>query len=494
MLGHDGKPLKSILKRIKVVSTQQPDVILKSSTNKEDMLVANMDGASKNVPCEGSFASSATTYMHFNAATVVDNSSSEQETFDVQDVVENNKKTTEDTGLPKSVTDSFANLFKPEQTSKKLNFCSLSNEEKIENSDVVLSKHARDKVMSRYENTLVGYFVGKTIASTLVENYVKNTWSKFGVQKVMKTDNGVFLFKFSSLTGLEQVLEQGPWMIRKSPTILTKWSPLIPLKKGEVTKVPVWVKLHGVPVLAYSDVGLSLIATQIGKPIMLDAFTSLMCVESWGHISFARALIEVSAKSSLKTEVVMAIPNDEDDGHTKEVIRVEYEWTPPHCVDCKNFGHSIKQCPKCVIEAAPSASSSAASHVNKKEEGFTKAKFYREKTSSSKNTKVPSPVKSNLNTPLSNTFDVLNTVEEDIGDSNVKGTDPVDGADFQNQNVSKPIGNGSPKKDDEDESDEDKVFMPGDNYTTLGGGGFPTLWKDGLIWITLTDMKTPQGL
>ncbi|GJR23305.1 putative reverse transcriptase domain, reverse transcriptase zinc-binding domain protein [Tanacetum coccineum] len=439
MLGHDGKPLKSILKRTKVVSTQQLDVILKSSTNKEDMLVANMDGASKNVPCEGSFASSAATYVHFNAATVVDNSSSEQETFIVQDVVENNKKTTEDTGLPKSVTDSFANLFKPEQTSKKLNFCSLSNEEKIENSDVVLLKHATDKVMSRYENTLVGYFMGKTIASTVVENYVKNTWSKFGVQKVMKTDNGVFLFKFSSLTGLEQ--------------------------KGEVTKVPVWVKLHGVPVLAYSDVGLSLIATQIGKPIMLDAFTSLMCVESWGRISFTRALIEVSAKSSLKTEVVMAIPNDEDDGHTKEVIRVEYEWTPPHCVDCKNFGHSIKQCPKCVIEAAPSASSSAASHVNKKEEGFVE-------TSSSKNTKVPSPVKSDLNTPLSNTFDVLNTVEEDVGDSNVKGVDPVDGADFQNQNVSKPIGNGSPKKDDEDESDEDEVFMPGDNYTTSGGGGF----------------------
>nr|GFA07616.1 hypothetical protein [Tanacetum cinerariifolium] len=120
---------------------------------------------------------------------------------------------------------------------------------------------------------------------------------------------------------------------------------------------------------------------------------------------------------------------------------------------------------------------SAAAHVNEKEEGFVKVKgqknkgkkvntkidgirftkpkekFYHEKTSSSKNTK----------------------------------------------NVSKHIGNGSLKKDDgkvhnedslwtrfqnakntsnskyqyqEDESDEDEVFMPDDNYTTLGGRGF----------------------
>nr|GEV51264.1 hypothetical protein [Tanacetum cinerariifolium] len=50
--------------------------------------------------------------------------------------------------------------------------------------------------------------------------------------------------------------------------------------------------MHKVPIVAYSEDGLSLIATQIGTPIMLDAFTSSMCVDSWGRIGFARALIE----------------------------------------------------------------------------------------------------------------------------------------------------------------------------------------------------------
>ncbi|GJX49003.1 reverse transcriptase domain-containing protein [Tanacetum coccineum] len=166
----------------------------------------------------------------------------------------------------------------------------------------------------------------------------------------MRNDDGVFMFKFASKEGLDQVLQRGLWMIRKSPIILTKWSSGLSLKKGEVTSVPVWVKLHGVPILAYSEDGLSLIATQIGKPLLLDAFTSSMCVKSWSQINFARSLIEVSSESELKSKVTMAILNEEGDGYTKEVIRVEYEWKPPHCGDCKIFGHDLLQCPKHVKE------------------------------------------------------------------------------------------------------------------------------------------------
>ncbi|GJS65346.1 hypothetical protein Tco_0679910 [Tanacetum coccineum] len=81
--------------------------------------------------------------------------------------------------------------------------------------------------------------------------------------------------------------------------------------------------------------GLSLITTQIGKPIMFDAFTSSMCNESWGQISFARALVEISVKTELKKEVRMAILIKGGDGYTREVISMEYEWNPPHYTDCK---------------------------------------------------------------------------------------------------------------------------------------------------------------
>nr|GEZ78074.1 hypothetical protein [Tanacetum cinerariifolium] len=99
-------------------------------------------------------------------------------------------------------------------------------------------------------------------------------------------------------------------------------------------------------VVAYYEDGLSLIATQIGRPIMLDTFTSERCADPWGRLGFIRALIEVSADKELKQNVTMAIPNEDGMGHTKECIRLEYEWKPSLCLDCHVFGHTPQQCPK----------------------------------------------------------------------------------------------------------------------------------------------------
>nr|GEW54010.1 hypothetical protein [Tanacetum cinerariifolium] len=250
---------------------------------------------------------------------------------------------------------SFASLVRPKESSTKVHFCALVNDEKLESFDCVLPKAAASKLKSRYENSIVGFFLGKDPSFPVVKQYALNTWRKFGFEKITRNDNGVYLFKFASKSGVDQVLEKGPWLIRKSPIILNKWTPSVSLKKGEVANVPVWVKMYNVPVLAYSEDGLSLIATQIGKPIMLDAFTSSMCVESWGRISFARALIEV--------------------------IRIEYEWKPPHCVDCLSFGHDSKLCPKRVREEVPnnSARDTKATTMEENDDGFTEVKSRKKK-------------------------------------------------------------------------------------------------------------------
>ncbi|GJS44128.1 DNA-directed DNA polymerase [Tanacetum coccineum] len=188
--------------------------------------------------------------------------------------------------------------FEPE-VAKKVNFRSLVNEEQVDNYDTVFPKAAMENVKNKYAN---------------------------------------------SLDGLDRVLERGPWIILNTPLILNRWTPNVSLKRDEVTKVPVWIKLHSVPVIAYSADGLSLIATQVRKPIMLDAFTSSMCEDSWGRISIARALVEINVDSILKYEVSMAILMEDGTGYTREVIKVEYEWKPPHCTDCKIFRHTNDKC------------------------------------------------------------------------------------------------------------------------------------------------------
>ncbi|GJS45285.1 uncharacterized protein Tco_0595406 [Tanacetum coccineum] len=92
--------------------------------------------------------------------------------------------------------------------------------------------------------------------------------------------------------------------------------------------------------------GLSMIATKLGRPIMLDAYTSTMCMKSWGRTSYARALVEITSDQELKESIVVAIPRLNGKGHTMEKIRVKFEWKPPRCDVCKIFGHVNEQCSK----------------------------------------------------------------------------------------------------------------------------------------------------
>ncbi|GJR18122.1 zinc knuckle CX2CX4HX4C containing protein [Tanacetum coccineum] len=59
--------------------------------------------------------------------------------------------------------------------------------------------------------------------------------------------------KFNSRAGLEAVLEGGPWLIRKSPIILKKWSMDTRLLKEELTRILIWVKLHDVPIQVFEE-------------------------------------------------------------------------------------------------------------------------------------------------------------------------------------------------------------------------------------------------
>ncbi|GJY24417.1 zf-CCHC domain-containing protein [Tanacetum coccineum] len=87
----------------------------------------------------------------------------------------------------------------------------------------------------------------------------------------------------------------------------------------DVVNVPVWVKLHGVPVTAFSEDGLSAIATKLGTPLMRDSYTSDMCIQSWGRSSYARSLIVVRADVELKDHIVNECPKNIDSDVVKNM-------------------------------------------------------------------------------------------------------------------------------------------------------------------------------
>lgn len=244
-----------------------------------------------------------------------------------------------------SIPISFADMFKDKTPKKTVKISEMRNDNCVPGANVTIPLEAIDEVSSRFANTLYGYFIGKRLAFPIVDNYVRNTWAKFGLQRVM-LNNGFFLFQFETKAGMERVLEEGPWFIRMVPIFLNIWTPNTKLTKDDITLAPVWVKLHNIPVVAYSEVGLSLITTQIGRPIMLDSYTSTMCLKSWGRNSYARALVEVSSKEALLDSLVVAIPYPNGSGHSLEKIDIEYEWKPPRCETCKVFDHNDDGCTK----------------------------------------------------------------------------------------------------------------------------------------------------
>ncbi|GJR93137.1 putative reverse transcriptase domain-containing protein [Tanacetum coccineum] len=198
--------------------------------------------------------------------------------------------------------------------------------------DVVVPVDSIRAISERFANTTYGFFLRKKVAYPVVANYVRNTWGKYGlVRSMFSSSTGLFSFQFSSIDGLDVMLENGLWFIRNNPLILKKWHPDENLLKEDVSIVPDWVELHGVPVTAFSEDGLSVIATKLGTPVMLDSYTSDMFMQSWGRSSYARVMIELRADLELKDNIVVAMPKITMEGHYTCNVRVEYEWKPPMC-------------------------------------------------------------------------------------------------------------------------------------------------------------------
>nr|GEV67922.1 hypothetical protein [Tanacetum cinerariifolium] len=166
-------------------------------------------------------------------------------------------------------SNSYANVTsKPSRMS--VNFHTLFTPEGNE-IDAVVPVESIRAISERFVNIACGFFLRKRVACPAVANYLRNTWEDIGT-------------------------------------------------------VPVWVKLHRVPVMAFNEDGLCAISTKLGTPLMLDSYTSDMCMQSWSTSSYAKAMIELRADVELKDNIVADMPKITKEGYYTCNIRVEYEW------------------------------------------------------------------------------------------------------------------------------------------------------------------------
>nr|GEV78816.1 hypothetical protein [Tanacetum cinerariifolium] len=246
--------------------------------------------------------------------------------------------------------------------------------------DVVVPVDSIHAITVRFSNTSYGVFLRKKVAYLVVANYVRNTLDKYGlVRSMFSSSTGLFFFQFGSMDGLDAMLENGP-----------------------------------------CEDGLSVIATKLSTPLMLDSYTSDMCMQSWGRSSYARVMIELRADVELKDNIVVAMPKITKEGHYTCNVRVEYEWKPPRCSSCKVFGHIHEECSKNTgageKKTVKKPSQTSRGVLVGPKMGFKPHKEYRlvpKKSTVSSNGNKKKGVKPTIEVSNSNPFDVLNSVDTD---------------------------------------------------------------------------------
>ncbi|CAN7140633.1 unnamed protein product, partial [Brassica rapa subsp. narinosa] len=131
-----------------------------------------------------------------------------------------------------------------------------------------------------------------------------------------------------------KILEKKLWYVDTSMFYVSQWGENPTVSYPEITSIPLWVHLRGVPFDLRTKEGLSLAAGLVGEPIETDDYT-----KNISSLNVAHVKIEANLCKPLPTAGELLRENG-------EVIEVDidYPWTPPLCSHCCRIGHIVKNC------------------------------------------------------------------------------------------------------------------------------------------------------
>ncbi|KAB5531494.1 hypothetical protein DKX38_018164 [Salix brachista] len=187
---------------------------------------------------------------------------------------------------------------------------------------------------SQWTRCLVGFFPGSRPPYHMVNSMAKRVWQHLGLEHTMTTGEGFYLFRLRDEEAVQEVLDRGPWMFGGKSLVLQQWHPHFKFDKNQITTIPVWLRLRGLPFPLWTKAGLSLVASMVGRPLSCDESTF-----SCKRLEYARVCVEVDAAHPFVHNFELVIP--QSSGTVK--VDVEYEWKPSRCKTCKVYGHCCKE-------------------------------------------------------------------------------------------------------------------------------------------------------
>ncbi|XP_077223018.1 uncharacterized protein LOC143856635 [Tasmannia lanceolata] len=165
--------------------------------------------------------------------------------------------------------------------------------------------------------------------------HLVRTWKLKGEFQIYNLHRGFFLFKFNNNEDCDTILEGSNYFFVGRPLILRRWEPGMAIEKLNLSTVPIWMRFPELNLSFWSAHCLSKIASKIGHPLYMDVQTT---EASW--LSYALVCIEVEAGIDLPNQIDIRTYL----GVTHQ--KVEYEWRPSSCKECKSFSHASSSCLK----------------------------------------------------------------------------------------------------------------------------------------------------
>uniref|UniRef100_A0A0D3AS77 DUF4283 domain-containing protein n=1 Tax=Brassica oleracea var. oleracea TaxID=109376 RepID=A0A0D3AS77_BRAOL len=188
-----------------------------------------------------------------------------------------------------------------------------------------------------WKSYVVGYFIRDAPHVGSIHATVNRIWaslksgSKIDVQFIEKN---TVLFCIENSHTRTRVIQRRYWHILDVPLVVSEWSPESALKPPDLTAMPLWIDLKGVPNDLFSHKGLKCLTRAAGKFVKLHPNT-----ERYIRFDVARVLAEVNLHTPLVERITFKAKNGDQRG-----IEVSYPWLPARCAVCQGWGHKGSDC------------------------------------------------------------------------------------------------------------------------------------------------------
>lgn len=162
----------------------------------------------------------------------------------------------------------------------------------------VLMPEVTDLYTNLYNNTIIYRFNGFWLKSDVLHQCIFDAWSP--KCEIYLCPKGFFIVRFNTVQEWEHILNKGPWFSGNVGLFMTPWFPKFDANTMVVSKMPVWLRLHNLPLHFWHHNVLIAIGNSPGRFLKIDEDRLTR-----GIFTFAKICVEVDLSQELLDSIAL---------------------------------------------------------------------------------------------------------------------------------------------------------------------------------------------